>query len=165
MLYAITHTTIYEYSEPAAVGHNVLHVQPRAHPRQVLFDCALEIDPVPAVTRRLADYFGNPVCYFSVQQPHRRLALTARTRVEVSPPTPFDPDRSPPWHEVPALLRAGGTPDGRDAYGFTFESPYVPCAGGVAAYGAASFAAGRPLLDAVLDLTRRIHREFRYDPR
>jgi transglutaminase-like putative cysteine protease len=35
----------------------------------------------------------------------------------------------------------------------------------LAAYARESFPAGRPLLDAVLDLTRRIHDDFTYDPR
>src|SRR5262249_14273669 len=52
-----------------------------------------------------------------------------------------------------------------DAYQYTFASQYVPRSGPLADYGAPSFPADRPLLLAVMDLMRRIHREFRYDPR
>ena len=51
------------------------------------------------------------------------------------------------------------------AHQFTYASPYIRWTPEIAAYAAASFAPGRPLLEAVLDLTARIHRDFKYDPR
>jgi transglutaminase-like putative cysteine protease len=165
MRYAITHTTVYDYSEPAALGHNLVHLEPRPHPRQTVFTCVLEIDPLPEVTRRHHDYFGNPVHYFAVQQPHRRLALVARSQVEVVPPPAVEPGRSPAWDEVAAALRAGGDESKRDACSFVFESPYVPCDSALADYARCSFPPGRPFVEAVLDLTARIHRDFRYDRR
>ncbi len=64
-----------------------------------------------------------------------------------------------------AQLRAGASTAERDAYSFVFDSPYVPRDEALADYAAPSFPPGRPLLAAVFDLTTRIHREFRYDPR
>jgi transglutaminase-like putative cysteine protease len=165
MLYAIAHTTTYEYSEPAALGHNVLHLEPRPHPRQTVHEFALDFDPQPQVTRRRIDYFGNPVCYFALQQPHRRLCVTARSRVELTPPSALEPERSLPWQEAAARLRVGRTAAERDAVAFVFDSPCVPREEALANYAAASFPPGRPLLAAVLDLTGRIHHEFRYDQR
>ena len=165
MRYAINHTTVYEYSEPAVLGHNLLHLEPRPHPRQTVLDCTLAIDPPPAVTHRQVDFFGNPITYFAVQQPHRRLALTARSHVEIAPPAPLDSDQSPPWHEVAAQLRTGSSRELREACPFVFDSPYVPRDDALADYAAGSFTPGRPMLTAVLDLMGRIHHEFRYDPR
>jgi transglutaminase-like putative cysteine protease len=165
MLYAVTHSTVYQYSESAALGHNVLHLEPRPHPRQTVQDLALQIDPPSQVTHRRVDYFGNPVCYFSIQQPHRRLCVVARCRVAVTPPAPLEPKDSLPWHEVVLRLRAAADPGERDAYAFVFESPYVPRDSALADYAAESFPPGRPLLAAVQDLTTRIHRDFRYDRR
>jgi transglutaminase-like putative cysteine protease len=34
----------------------------------------------------------------------------------------------------------------------------------IAAYAAQSFAKGRPVLDAAFDLTRRVHKDFKFDP-
>jgi transglutaminase-like putative cysteine protease len=165
MLYSITHTTIYQYSEAAALGHNLVHLEPRAHPRQVVHKYRLEAEPAPESMRKRNDYFGNPVCYFSIQRPHRRLSLHARSCVEVAAPDALDPDRSLPWQETVARLRDGSTPAAREAIAFVFESPFVPRHEPLADYAAGSFTPGRPLLAAVLDLTRRIHRDFRYDPR
>jgi transglutaminase-like putative cysteine protease len=165
MLHAITHTTVYEYSEPAALGHNLLHLEPRPHPRQMVLDSALELDPPPETMHRRSDYFGNPICYFSVQRPHRRLCVRASSRINVGAPNVLDPHGSPPWHGVAAALRSGASPAEREAISFVFESPLVTLEGALADYAASSFPPGRPLLAAVRDLTARIHREFRYDPR
>jgi transglutaminase-like putative cysteine protease len=50
-----------------------------------------------------------------------------------------------------------------EPYSFTFDSHYVRRSPALAEYAAPSFAPGRPILDAVADLSARIHREFRYD--
>src|SRR5262249_50911244 len=50
-----------------------------------------------------------------------------------------------------------------DAFQFTFASPYIRWTDEVAAYADASFISARPMLEAVLDLSARIHREFVYD--
>jgi transglutaminase-like putative cysteine protease len=50
-----------------------------------------------------------------------------------------------------------------DTFQYTFASPYIRWTEEVAAYARESFAPGRPLVEAVLDLTGRIFRDFRYD--
>ena len=45
----------------------------------------------------------------------------------------------------------------------TYPSPFVQLSDDVAAFAAPSFPAGRPLLDAVADLTHRIHEDLAYD--
>ena len=53
--------------------------------------------------------------------------------------------------------------EGLDAYQFAFESPRVKLGAQFAAYAAPSFRPGRPLAEALLDFTARIHRDFRFD--
>ncbi len=50
-----------------------------------------------------------------------------------------------------------------EARQFTFDSHCVAHSGELAGYAGPSFTPGRPILDAALDLTRRIHGDFRYD--
>jgi transglutaminase-like putative cysteine protease len=50
-----------------------------------------------------------------------------------------------------------------DAYAFTFESSFIKVLPAVRDYATPSFAAGRPLLEGVRDLCRRIHADFVYD--
>ena len=48
-------------------------------------------------------------------------------------------------------------------YEFVFDSPLLRADPKLAAYARPSFAAGTPLLSAVLDLNRRIYTDFKYD--
>ena len=50
-----------------------------------------------------------------------------------------------------------------DAYQFVFDSQRVGASPELAAYAHDSFPAGRTLLEAVRDLTRRIHQDFSFD--
>ena len=51
--------------------------------------------PDPAVTEERLDYFGNPVTYFSVQEPHRELVVTATHRIGVCGDRLPDPAHTP----------------------------------------------------------------------
>lgn len=161
--YHITHTTRYVYAEAVSLCQNVAHLTPRVSPRQRADRPTLDIAPVPAVIESRIDYFGNPVSYFTIQEPHRELRVTATHRVEV--------DRSPPlrasaaWETVCDRLPRDRSPAWLDAYQFAFDSRYAAADPLFAEYAAISFRPGRPILDAALDLTHRIHAEFAYDPR
>ncbi|HMS79901.1 MAG TPA: transglutaminase domain-containing protein, partial [Burkholderiaceae bacterium] len=68
--------------------------------------------------------------------------------------------------EVLARLRGATDPDpeGLLARELALSSPLVPRLAGLEAYARESFPAGRPLLDAALDLSSRIHQDFAYLP-
>jgi transglutaminase-like putative cysteine protease len=51
------------------------------------------------------------------------------------------------------------------AFEYVFESPFVVLSPELAAYGREVFEPGRPLLDAVLALSHRIHQDFTYLPK
>ena len=51
--------------------------------------------------------------------------------------------------------------EGLNAYQFVFDSIRVSAKPELAAYAQGSFASGRPLLEAVFDLTVRIHQDLR----
>jgi transglutaminase-like putative cysteine protease len=164
MIYHVLHTTTYSYSEPVSLCHNLAHLMPRACPRQATRQSQLLIDPLPAVTAERLDFFGNPMTFFTIQEPHRRLTVTAMHQMQVLPSAVPDPVQTPPWGAVRELLANDRTPEGLDACQFVFDSPYVTADADLADYAAPSFGADRPVLDAVLDLTQRIHEDFRYDP-
>lgn len=160
MIYRIRHHTVYSYSEDVSLCHNLAHLLPRPAPRQLSRACQLLIQPQPEVLNDAVDYFGNPVTFFTLQEPHRELTITAQHITEVVPPAPPVDPQGPPWEEACAAL-----PGILEAYPFVFDSRYVRSTADLADYARPSFPAGRQLLDAALDLTRRIHAEFRYDPK
>jgi transglutaminase-like putative cysteine protease len=163
MNYRVRHRTVYEYGEPVTVSHHAARLKPRFTSGQQRDEWALRILPEPAVRKMRTDYFGNRVCFFSVQELHRRLEIEAESFVRLAfPPSP-DPDASPAWEEVASALRQPATPETLEALQFVFESPHVRPSRELAALAAPSFPVGRPLLAAMVDLNHRIHEEFTFD--
>ncbi len=165
MIYRITHTTTYEYSSPVTLCHNLAHLTPRDGPRQRCQETSLQVTPAPAVENAHVDYFGNPVIFFTVQEPHRQLVVKAEHTTEVEPCWKPDPALTSAWEDVHSQLAVGRDPECIDAYQYVFDSPYIRVSDELSAYAVQSFPPRRPILEAVLDLTARIHAEFHYDPK
>jgi transglutaminase-like putative cysteine protease len=125
----------------------------------------LQITPTPALFVEQADFFGNRATYFMVEEPHEQLTLKAESETEVVPLAAPDAAVTPPWESVRAFLEQDRSPQGLEACQFVYDSPYVKASPELAGYALASFPAGRPVLEAARDLTRRIHQDFRYDPK
>jgi len=165
MRFLVVHETRYRYTQPVVLCHNEAHLRPRVCASQVCETSHVSIDPPPEVLHERSDYFGNPVLYFSVQQPHEELTVTATSQVRlVDPPWLPDPAATLPWDTVAARLAADSSAASLEARELVLESPMVPASADLANLAAPSFAPGRPLLDAVHALNQRLHREFVYDP-
>jgi transglutaminase-like putative cysteine protease len=163
MIYHITHTTSYYYSNSVSLCHNLAHLTARDCPWQTCRRSELQFSTPPAVSLTRADYFGNRATFFTVQEPHRKLDITAINVVRVHPRPTTAPEETPPWEQVADSLRTRRDLETLANYQFAFDSHYVKRDPALADYSAPSFAPGRPLLVAVLDLTRRIHEEFDFD--
>src|SRR5580658_518619 len=155
MNYRVLHRTVYDCSAPVTVSHHAARLKPRHTEVQPRVDFSLEIVPAPAVRTMHTDYFGNQVCFFSVQQIHRRLEITASSRVCVNRVTPPVPGLSPEWKQVVAMYREGGTGDTAGLLQFRFDSPLLRATPELVAYALASFGDGTPLLVGAQDLNRR----------
>jgi len=160
MQYEITHTTEYDYTESVAVAHHVARLKPRDLLRQECLDHVLTIEPAPAVTSTHEDYFGNLVTLVAMQGPHTRLVIRARSTVSVTPPDLPQPADTPPWETA-----ADRETMPFEAIEFVFDSTASRSQFIVEDFARASFPAGRPLLEGVVELTSRIHAEFTFDPR
>ncbi len=158
-VYEVVHTTVYSYSEEVPVCHNEVHLRPRDTANQQVLFHAFAVDPPPATTASRIDWFGNHVSMFTIGQVHLRLAVTSTSRVAVAPPSPWQSLPRIPWEEV--RDRAATSPATVEFVGI---SPFVRRLPQLAEYAAVSFTPGRPWTEALVDLTRRIHREFVYDP-
>ena len=163
-LFQITHTTSYEYHAPVTVSHHLMRLTPRALTRQRLLEHDIEVHPTPAATNQRIDYFGNDVTFATIERTHRQLSVISRSRVAVSPAFIPDAGETPGWETVRGLCRGDRTASVLEATEFTFASPLVPVEPVFAEFAASAFEPGRPILDAVTDLTARIHREFKFDP-
>ncbi|AWM40604.1 transglutaminase [Gemmata obscuriglobus] len=163
--YTITHVTTYDYTEPVSLCQNVAHLSARDSERQQVERPLLSINPEPAVIEERVDYFGNPVHYFTIQEPHRELTVRAEHVISVSVEPPPDPATTPAWELIRDQLNWNRSPAWIDAYQFVVDSRYVAADGRYARYAAESFTPNRPVLEAALELMARVHKEFVYDPR
>ena len=164
MRYRVRHTTTYAYSNAVSVCHNQLHLCPRQCPHQTCTFHELLVFPEAALVSRSVDYFGNPVTFFTLQEPHQALTMTANSVVELAPVEAPAMAASPAWEDARDAVRRDRSAGGLEACQFVFDSPYVAASAELLAYAASSFTRRRPLLEAVWDLTERIHAEFTYDP-
>jgi transglutaminase-like putative cysteine protease len=165
MIYKIVHRTTYKYKHPVSVGTHVACLKPRAFPHHQLSRSELHIQPRPATRTERVDFFGNTLCFFTIQEPHRELMVEARSQVamEEERAQPRWSGALIPWEEAARSLRIDLSPAGLEAYQFGFESPRIRVRPEFAAYARQSFTPGRPLPEALLDLTSRIHTDFRFD--
>jgi len=161
----VTHLSEYRYSSRVDLAHHIAHLVPRASHHQAVDHCSLHIDPAPSDLSHSDDAFGNVRSLFSLYGPHQGLRVQATSRVQLSPANPQPlPEAANAWESVREALRyrAGGafTP----ASEFVYASPFVPRARELAQYALASFAPGRPIAPAAVDLMHRIYADFRYQP-
>jgi transglutaminase-like putative cysteine protease len=162
MTYRIVHKTTYRYKYPVSVGNHVACLTPRSLPHHQCTRHELRIHPPVRLTRR-TDYFGNQLSFFTIQHPHRRLVVEARSEVVIDGQKAPAREQAIPWEEAVKTLSRDYRPESLEAYQFVFESPRIRPSAQLAAYAAKSFTPGRPFIEALLDLTARIHADFRFD--
>jgi transglutaminase-like putative cysteine protease len=165
MKYDITHTTTYDYRDAVSLSHHVLRLTPRNLRHQRCLSHDAHVDPIPAVSKPHYDYFGNAVSFVTVEGSHRRLVVRSSSRVSVThSPLPV-PAETPAWETVRESGRGEQIGPALEASEFMFDSPLVKPRDDFADYARPSFPKDRPSLDAVLDLTSRIHCDFKFDPK
>ena len=162
--YRIVHVTTYEYTEPVSLCQNVAHLAARPCTHQSNSSPVLSISPEPAVIEERVDYFGNPVHYFTIQEPHRRLTVRVDHVIGVAPRPSPGPTSTPAWEAVRDRLTTDRGAAWLDAAQFAFDSRYVAAHPRYADFAGPSFPPGRPVLAAALDLVHRVHAGFAFDP-
>lgn len=165
MKFKVLHKTVYQYAEPVAVSHHVARLEPRWTACQEREDFVMSIYPEPAIRRTRTDYFGNSVCFFTLQELHRSMEVVAESIVEVRAETPPAPALSAPWERAVEEFRDPVSPDVVEPYQFVFDSPFVRANPELADYARESFHPEMPLLEGVMELNARIFHDFKYDPK
>jgi transglutaminase-like putative cysteine protease len=156
--YDVVHVTRYSYTESVSVSHHLARLSPRTLAHQARLQYSLDVEPAAAVSSTHSDYFGNEATFFAMQGAHRGLTVTSRSRVRVMPRVPPDASATPPWE------RAGDRSAlPLDAIEAMFDVTSLRAAPEFVAYARPSFPADRPLLEAITDLTARIHADFTFD--
>jgi transglutaminase-like putative cysteine protease len=160
--YEVRHRTTYRYGQPVSISHHVLHLAPRRCESQVCHASSVSVSPAAAVRTDSEDYFGNPVTFLTIQEQHDELVIDARASLDVVAPPDWPPGNTTPWDRIFDRLSSGVSQQSLATLQFAFDSPYTRTDTDLAAYARPSFPPGRPILEAALELTGRIHRDFRY---
>ena len=165
MRYHVSHTTTYTTTEPVSVCHNIARLTPRETTFQTTADHTIAISPVETSRTQHVDSFGNVVTNFSFSEGYENLQVVATNDVIVrQPPSPLETDDLS-WEQVrdgdwsTAVFHPRGMGDVRQ---FLFDSPRIHRRAAFAEYAAVSFTPGRPMFEALFDLTGRIFTEFTY---
>ncbi|MDB6133727.1 MAG: transglutaminase domain protein [Verrucomicrobiales bacterium] len=164
MKYYVRHRTTYTYPDSVSESHHLARLRPRCDDRQKCLSHSLTILPEPAVKVERTDAFGNQFTFFAIQQAYEVLAVEAVSMVETFPVPPPAMEKSPRWETVVEQLVEDHHAVHLDAQAFRFPTAQTPESPGFADFARLSFTPGRPLLEAAMSLTRRIFREFKFDP-
>lgn len=164
MKYRITHITRYEYQLPASLCHNVVYQVPVNHSFQQVERVNYQIDPQPHYLVTREDFFNNKFIYFSVEEFHRKLSVEIVSEVNITEPVWMHaaPKDTPAWESVVKWLQS--TEADIDIRQFCLESAHVVLIPGIKDYALKSFTPGRPIMEAMLDLTSRIFNDFDFTP-
>lgn len=162
--YRIRHSTAYQYDDEIMLAHHLLHLAPRAVAHQRILSFRMDIAPRPSVVTEHQDFFGNPTTYLEMRAPHGRLTVLTEMEIEIAEP-PFPKATTDSRWEAIRDRVAAATDDGaRRASAHLHPSALVPIDPDLKDYAAPSFPPGRDVAAAALDLTRRIHADFIFDP-
>jgi len=165
MKFEISHRTTYSYRAPVAQSHHLVHLKPRQLPGQTLIHHSLLIEPAPVQNIEIADYFGNAAILLRVEEEHTEFIVHARSTLDIQPPLQRDLSLGSSWEDVAALVRQPGGAAAIDVVQYVSASRHTPITRSVQAFAQRSFPAGRPALGGAMDLTRRIFKDFTFDPR
>ena len=127
--YRVTHRTEYAYESEVSDSYGQVHLLPRELPTQRCSSTTIEVDPVPESYHERVDFFGNRAGFFAIHAPHRRLAVTATSIVEVD-------DRGDalslfghrPWEQVRDRVVSARGAAREEAVQFTLPSDKVAAA-------------------------------------
>ena len=156
--YRIEHVTQYKYSDQVSTSFGRGYLHPREFPGQRCLTHSLTVEPTPSDMAEDSDVYGNVNSYFHVTDSHTELRVVGKSDIEVESPN-LDPRiLALPWEKA----RPSSTVDPR-AVEFTLASPLVRMPAQIRDYADVSFTPGRPMLEAVTDLTHRIFTEFKYE--
>jgi transglutaminase-like putative cysteine protease len=84
-LVTLTHTTLYSYAQPVALGEHRLMVRPRESFDQRLVEANLKITPEPAELRWLHDVFGNALALATFARRTKELYIESTVSVQHEP--------------------------------------------------------------------------------
>jgi len=163
LLYSIRHLTTYSYRADVSVARCLLHLLPQTSERQNVLSATIVVDPKPAELVESIDFFGNRTAHVRFAGASARHRFESRVRIEVKAVEPPHALLTPSWEQVRREALAVNDLANSPTH-FLFATRFVPLLDEARTYASVSFVPGRPVLDAAIELMRRVYKDFKYDP-
>ena len=112
--------------------------------------------PEPIHRREGQDFFGNRLTWIEIEEPHRTLTVKLAARVSVDAAAELDAPATPAWEAVREEAFATSDIGPHSPAHFLFPSRMVSLDPEIRDYTRESFPAGRPVLDAAIELMNRL---------
>ena len=164
MIYAVRHLTTYRYDSEVAYARCVLRLTPATNGAQTLLQSSIIVDPAPARKALKTDAFGSQVVAMVVETPHDELVIESRCLVDVHTPAPGPPQLTARWEAVREAALQSRRLDAASPALYLYPTRATPNVAVITEHARASFASGRPVLEAAAELMGRLKAEFVYDP-
>ena len=175
-VYCISHQTVYQYESAASLSYNEARLLPRRVDTALYVQNAMEaqvqVEPGWDDQSERVDFFGNRVLFFSIRQPHEKMAVTATSQVEILPKGEWSASaavrlqhlapRPLSWEEVGMHFQKALDAQALEARPYILPSPYVPQLAKLQRFAQESFRPQRPLLECARALMEQISHEFKF---
>jgi transglutaminase-like putative cysteine protease len=163
VIYDVRQTTTCEYASPVAHARHVLRLTPITRDGERVHVAALQIVPEPKRRREAQDFFGNRLTWIEIEEPHDTLTVKLAARVAVDPePVPVS-SSTPAWEKVREEAFATSDIGPLSPAHFLFPSRMVSLDPEIRDYVRESFAPGRPILEAAIELIGRLKSDITYE--
>ncbi|KAB2910951.1 MAG: transglutaminase family protein [Hyphomicrobiaceae bacterium] len=163
MIFDVSHRTSYTYRTSVLQSEHLVHLTPRQGERQRVERHSLLIEPAPSARCEFADYFGNASAILSINEDHSEFVIHARSTVEVHAPDLPMLALSTPWEQVTSKAVDGNGDLDIGVLQFVSASRHTHAVREALDYARPSFPPDRPVLEAAMDLTRRMYADFVFD--
>ncbi len=162
--FSVVHRTEYRYGASMIDGYTIAHLLPRETPWQRVEYAEVLITPDADEYEESVDSFGNRVVRIGVHHAHERLGVVGRCTVAVDVPTDERiASCTMPWDAVAAHLAGARGELAVDVARFVASTDATPALEALTEFTAGVFTPGRPLVDAVRELSWRINSSFLFD--
>jgi len=165
VIYKLRHRTTYTYESFTTFAQCVLRLTPQSSGRQTVLDTAVTVTPRPKSMVEEIGPFGERMLKVLIDQPHRSLVIDARSKVDLHADLGTLLFQSAAWEDIRARTYESTILGADGPASFLYPGERTPLTAEITEYARASFWPGRPIMEAASDLMRRIHADFRYDPR
>jgi transglutaminase-like putative cysteine protease len=163
VIYDVRQTTTCAYASPVAHARHVLRLVPIHRTGQRVHVAALQIMPEPVHRREGQDFFGNRLTWMEIEEPHRTLTVKLAARVTVDAVADPAALTTPAWETVRDVAFATRDIGPLSPAHFLFPSRMVSLDPEIRDYARESFSPGRPVLDAAIELMRRLNADITYE--